>query len=45
MNAYRAGIIFGSFVILLVIFALYYYHTCDKAEKQHQAKIEKFLED
>jgi len=45
MNAYRAGIIFGSFVILLVIFALYYYYTYDKAEKQHQVKIEKFLED
>jgi len=45
MNTYCAGIIFGSFVILLVIFALYYYYTYDKAEKQHQVKIEKFLED
>jgi serine/threonine protein kinase len=45
MNVYHAGIIFGSFLLLLAIFALYRFYTYDKAEKEHQAKIEKFLDD
>ncbi|XP_059440437.1 rust resistance kinase Lr10-like [Corylus avellana] len=39
------GIILGPFVLLLAIFALYRFYTYDKVEKEHQAKIEKFLED
>ncbi|XP_059456800.1 rust resistance kinase Lr10-like isoform X2 [Corylus avellana] len=39
------GVILGSFLLPLVIFALYRLYTYDKVEKEHQAKIEKFLED
>jgi len=45
MNVYHAGVILGSFLILLSIFTLYCFYTYDKVEKEHQAKIEKFLED
>ncbi|XP_059431547.1 rust resistance kinase Lr10-like [Corylus avellana] len=40
-----AGVILGSFLLPLAIFALYRLYTYDKVEKEHQAKIEKFLED
>jgi serine/threonine protein kinase len=40
-----AGVILGSFLLLLVIFALYRFYTIDKVEKEHQAKIKFFLED
>ncbi|XP_059455388.1 rust resistance kinase Lr10-like isoform X2 [Corylus avellana] len=39
------GVILGSFLLPLAIFALYHLYTYDKVEKEHQAKIEKFLED
>ncbi|XP_062173988.1 rust resistance kinase Lr10-like [Alnus glutinosa] len=39
------GVILGPFLILLSIFALYRFYTYDKVEKEHQAKIKKFLED
>ncbi|XP_059442275.1 rust resistance kinase Lr10-like [Corylus avellana] len=39
------GITLGSLLLLLVIFALYRLYTYDKVEKEHQAKINKFLED
>jgi serine/threonine protein kinase len=42
---YYAGVILGSFLLPLAIFALYRLYTYDKVEKEHQAKIEKFLED
>jgi len=45
MDVYHAGVILGSFLILLSIFALYRFYAYDKVEKEHQAKIEKFLED
>jgi uncharacterized protein YktA (UPF0223 family) len=45
MNVYHAGVILGSFLILLSIFALYRFYTYDKVEKEHLAKIKKFLED
>jgi len=45
MDVYHAGVILGSFLILLSIFALYCFYSYDKVEKEHQAKIEKFLED
>jgi serine/threonine protein kinase len=45
MNVYHAGVILGSFLILFSIFTLYRFYTYDKVEKEHQAKIEKFLED
>jgi serine/threonine protein kinase len=45
MNVYNAGVILGPFLILLSSFALYFFYTYDKVEKEHQAKIEKFLED
>jgi serine/threonine protein kinase len=35
----------GSIILLLVIFGLYRFYTCNKAEKEHQANIEIFLED
>jgi serine/threonine protein kinase len=45
MNIYNAGVILGPFMILLSVFALYHFYTYDKVEKEHRAKIEKFLED
>jgi hypothetical protein len=45
MNFYNAGVILGPFMILLSIFALFRFYTYDKVEKEHQAKIEKILED
>jgi serine/threonine protein kinase len=45
MNVYNAGVIFGPFFILLSVFALYSFYTYDKVEKEHRARIEKFLED
>jgi serine/threonine protein kinase len=46
MNVYNAGVILGPFLILLsMIFALYRIYSYDKVEKEHRAKIEKFLED
>ncbi|XP_059445587.1 rust resistance kinase Lr10-like [Corylus avellana] len=40
------GIVFSSFLsIVLVVFALYRVHLCEKAEQQNQAKIKTFLED
>jgi uncharacterized protein YktA (UPF0223 family) len=45
MNVYNAGVILGPFMILLSVFALYRFYTCDKIEKEYRAKIEKFLED
>jgi serine/threonine protein kinase len=45
VNVYHAGIILGSCLILLFIFALYHFYTYDKVEKEHQEKIKKFLED
>ncbi|XP_059442277.1 rust resistance kinase Lr10-like isoform X1 [Corylus avellana] len=39
------GITLGSLLLLLAIFALYRLYTYDKVEKEHQAKINKFLED
>ncbi|XP_059441789.1 rust resistance kinase Lr10-like, partial [Corylus avellana] len=35
----------GSLLLLIAIFALYRLYTYDKVEKEHQAKIKKFLED
>ncbi|KAB1206253.1 hypothetical protein CJ030_MR7G014398 [Morella rubra] len=40
-----AGAIMGSVVLVLVVFVLYRAYWNDKAEKQHQDRIEKFLED
>jgi serine/threonine protein kinase len=45
MDVYHAGVILGSFLILLSIFAFYRFYAYDKVEREHQAKIEKFLED
>jgi len=45
MNFYNAGVILDPFMILLSIFALFRFYTYDKVEKEHQAKIEKILED
>jgi serine/threonine protein kinase len=45
MNVYYAGVILGSFLLPLAIFALCCLYAYDKVEKEHQAKIEKFLED
>jgi len=45
MNIYNAGVILGPFMVLLSVFALYRFYTYDKVEKEHRAKIEKFLED
>jgi hypothetical protein len=42
MNAYCAGIIFGSFVILLVIFALYYYYTMIKQKNNIKRRLKLF---
>ncbi|XP_059445429.1 PR5-like receptor kinase [Corylus avellana] len=39
------GIFFGSFLSILVVFALYRVYSYDKAEKENQAKIKTFLED
>ncbi|XP_059442286.1 rust resistance kinase Lr10-like [Corylus avellana] len=39
------GATLGSFLLLLAVFALYRFYTYDKVEKEHQVKIEKFLED
>jgi len=40
-----AGVILGSLLLLIAIFALYRFYTYEKEEKEHQVKIEKFLED
>jgi serine/threonine protein kinase len=40
-----AGVILGSLLLLTAIFALYRFYTYEKEKKEHQAKIEKFLED
>jgi serine/threonine protein kinase len=47
MNVYNAGAILGPFLILVLlsIFALYCFYSYDKVEKEHRAKIEKFLQD
>nr|XP_023914842.1 rust resistance kinase Lr10-like [Quercus suber]POF07617.1 rust resistance kinase lr10 [Quercus suber] len=39
------GSILGSFLLVLVVYALYRVYRYDKAEKENQARIEKFLED
>ncbi|KAL4594855.1 hypothetical protein ACB092_12G049100 [Castanea dentata] len=39
------GSVLGSFLLLLVVYALYRVYRYDKAEKENQARIEKFLED
>ncbi|XP_059434046.1 rust resistance kinase Lr10-like [Corylus avellana] len=39
------GLILGSFILVQAISSLYRIYTYDKVEKEHQAKIEKFLED
>ncbi|XP_059459783.1 rust resistance kinase Lr10-like [Corylus avellana] len=38
------GVILGSF-LLPCVFGLYCFYSYDKVEKEHQAKVEKFLED
>ncbi|KAL6321140.1 hypothetical protein AAG906_012912 [Vitis piasezkii] len=40
-----AGSIVGSFLLVLVVIVLYYVYTKNKSRKDHQMKIEKFLED
>jgi serine/threonine protein kinase len=44
MNVYGASVIFGSF-LLPCVFGLYRFYSYDKLEKEHQEKVEKFLED
>nr|XP_023905301.1 rust resistance kinase Lr10-like [Quercus suber]POF19869.1 rust resistance kinase lr10 [Quercus suber] len=39
------GSILGSFLLVLVVYTLYHVYRYDKAEKENQARIEKFLED
>ncbi|XP_050251054.1 rust resistance kinase Lr10-like [Quercus robur] len=39
------GSILGSFLLVLVVYVLYRVYHYDKAEKENQARIEKFLED
>ncbi|XP_057950404.1 rust resistance kinase Lr10-like [Malania oleifera] len=40
-----AGIVPGSFLLLLIVIGLYYVYSIDKTEREHRAKIEIFLED
>ncbi|KAF3947901.1 hypothetical protein ACB098_12G039500 [Castanea mollissima] len=39
------GSVLGSFLLLLVVYAFYRVYRYDKAEKENQVRIEKFLED
>ncbi|WCJ36824.1 PR5-like receptor kinase [Euphorbia peplus] len=40
-----AGIALGAFILVVVAFIFYRIYTSDKAEKQNQARVKKFLED
>ncbi|KAG6656008.1 hypothetical protein CIPAW_05G256500 [Carya illinoinensis] len=39
------GVILGSFLLALAVFALYRFYSYDKIEKEYRVKIEMFLED
>ncbi|XP_057950450.1 rust resistance kinase Lr10 [Malania oleifera] len=40
-----AGIILGSFALLLIAIGVYYVHSIERTEREHRARVEKFLED